>query len=141
MLHVTEGDPLTIVCELTRTPDVIRWIKNGQRVTPDGNLTMDDEDKKCTLSLLCAQEDHAGQYECNVGTDACIFQVHVDGEFHQICSLRGALCCGVTSLSCLPTIMHGKQSYPFMPNVLVGLSEPGSVDQLAAIGQLPLISG
>ncbi|XP_077303920.1 obscurin-like protein 1 isoform X3 [Lithobates pipiens] len=78
VLHVTEGDPLTIVCELTRIPDVIRWIKNGQRVTPDGNLTMDDEGKKCTLSLLCAQEDHAGQYECNVGTDSCSFQVHVD---------------------------------------------------------------
>nr|DBA19681.1 TPA: hypothetical protein GDO54_015481 [Pyxicephalus adspersus] len=78
VLHVTEGDPLTIVCELTRTPDVIRWIKNGQKVTPDGNLTMDNDGEKCMLSFLGTQPEHAGQYECNVGTDSHTFQVHVD---------------------------------------------------------------
>ncbi|KAM5152436.1 obscurin-like protein 1 [Mantella aurantiaca] len=78
VLHVTEGDPLSIVCEMTRTPDVIRWIKDGQSVSPDGNLSTDDDGEKCTLKLLCAQPEHAGQYECNVGTDFRTFQVHVD---------------------------------------------------------------
>ncbi|KAM3916614.1 obscurin-like protein 1 isoform 2-T2 [Leptodactylus fuscus] len=78
VLHVTEGDPLTIQCELSRAPDVIRWFKNGTEVTPDGNLTMDDEGEKCTLSLLCAQPEHAGQYVCNVATDSRTFQVQVD---------------------------------------------------------------
>ncbi|CAJ0935024.1 unnamed protein product [Ranitomeya imitator] len=79
VLHVTEGDPLSIQCELSRTPDVIRWFRNGTKVAPDGNLTMDDEGEKCTLSLLCAQPEHAGQYECSVGTDSRTFQVTVDG--------------------------------------------------------------
>ncbi|XP_056391854.1 obscurin-like protein 1 [Hyla sarda] len=78
VLHVTEGDPLSIQCELSRTPDVIRWFKNGTEVTPDGNLTMDDEGEECTLSLLCAQPEHSGEYECNVGTDTRTFQVQVD---------------------------------------------------------------
>ncbi|XP_073503404.1 obscurin-like protein 1 isoform X3 [Phyllobates terribilis] len=78
VLHVTEGDPLSIQCELSRTPDVIRWFRDGTKVTPDGNLTMDDEGEKCTLSLQCAQPDHAGQYECSVGTDSRTFQVTVD---------------------------------------------------------------
>ncbi|XP_069588927.1 obscurin-like protein 1 [Ranitomeya imitator] len=78
VLHVTEGDPLSIQCELSRTPDVIRWFRNGTKVAPDGNLTMDDEGEKCTLSLLCAQPEHAGQYECSVGTDSRTFQVTVD---------------------------------------------------------------
>ncbi|XP_068102053.1 obscurin-like protein 1 isoform X2 [Hyperolius riggenbachi] len=77
-LRVTEGDPLSIVCELSRPPDVIRWIKNGQRVTPDGNVTMDDEGEKCTLGFLSAQPEHAGHYECNVGTDSRTFHVQVD---------------------------------------------------------------
>ncbi|XP_069838691.1 obscurin-like protein 1 isoform X2 [Dendropsophus ebraccatus] len=78
VLHVTEGEPLSIQCELSRTPDVIRWFKNGTKVTPDGNLTMDDDGEKCTLSLLCAQPEHTGEYECNVGTDSRSFQVQVD---------------------------------------------------------------
>ncbi|KAM4025639.1 obscurin-like protein 1 isoform 2-T2 [Anomaloglossus baeobatrachus] len=78
VLRVTEGDPLSIQCELSRTPDVIRWFRNGTKVTPDGNLTMDDEGEKCTLSVLCAQPEHAGQYECSVGTDSRTFQVTVD---------------------------------------------------------------
>ncbi|XP_071978395.1 obscurin-like protein 1 isoform X2 [Engystomops pustulosus] len=78
VLHVTEGDPLSIHCELSRTPDVIRWLKNGTRVTPDGNLTLDDDGERCTLSLLCAQPEHAGEYKCDVGSDSYTFQVHVD---------------------------------------------------------------
>ncbi|XP_066431628.1 obscurin-like protein 1 isoform X2 [Eleutherodactylus coqui] len=77
-LHVTEGDPLSIQCELSRTPDVIHWFKNGTEMTPDGNLTMDDEGEKCALSVACTQPEHAGQYECNIGTDSRTFQVQVD---------------------------------------------------------------
>ncbi|XP_075037076.1 obscurin-like protein 1 isoform X2 [Mixophyes fleayi] len=78
VLHVTEGDPLSIECDLSREPDVIRWLKDGEKVTPDGNLTMDNEGDKCTLSLLCAQPENAGEYKCDVGTDSRTFQVHVD---------------------------------------------------------------
>ncbi|XP_044160310.1 obscurin-like protein 1 [Bufo gargarizans] len=78
VLHVTEGDPLSIQCVLSRTPDVIRWFKNGTEVTPDGNLTLDDEEEKCSLSLVHAQPEHAGEYKCSVGTDSRAFQVHVD---------------------------------------------------------------
>ncbi|XP_063789873.1 obscurin-like protein 1 isoform X2 [Pseudophryne corroboree] len=77
-LHVTEGDPLSIECKLSRVPDVIHWLKDGSEVTPDGNLIVDNEGEKYTLSLLCAQPENAGLYECNVGTDSRTFQVQVD---------------------------------------------------------------
>ncbi|XP_053326871.1 obscurin-like protein 1 [Spea bombifrons] len=78
VLRVTEGDPLCIECELSRSPAAIKWLRNGKEVTPGDNVTLDGVGTKRALRLESAREEDAGRYECNVGTDSRVFTVHVD---------------------------------------------------------------
>ncbi|XP_075465672.1 obscurin-like protein 1 isoform X2 [Ascaphus truei] len=77
VLRVIEGDPLSIECELSRC-SAVQWCKDGQEVTADGNLTLEEHGPQHILSVPSVQSGHAGKYQCNVGTDARIFTVHVD---------------------------------------------------------------
>ncbi|KAM8934021.1 LOW QUALITY PROTEIN: obscurin-like protein 1 [Pelodytes ibericus] len=84
VLHVTEGDPLSIECELSRSTSAVRWLKEGKRVIPNDSLTLEEQGTKHFLRFLSAQPEHAGHYECNVGTDSRIFTVHVDEAVVEI---------------------------------------------------------
>ncbi|MEE6521734.1 hypothetical protein FKM82_020036, partial [Ascaphus truei] len=88
VLRVIEGDPLSIECELSRC-SAVQWLKDGQEVTPDGNLTLEEHGPQHILSVPSVQSGHAGKYQCNVGTDARIFTVHVDAPLVTIVGNTG----------------------------------------------------
>ncbi|KAM4624668.1 obscurin-like protein 1 [Discoglossus pictus] len=77
-LHVTEGDPLSIECEVSRSSAVIHWLKDGQEIIPDDNMMMEEVGPLRTLRMVSAQPEHAGKYEINTGADSRVFTVHVD---------------------------------------------------------------
>ncbi|XP_053554191.1 obscurin-like protein 1 isoform X2 [Bombina bombina] len=77
-LHVTEGDPLCIECEVSRSNAVVLWLKDGQKVISDGHLSIEEQGTQRILRFNSAQPEHAGQYKCDAGTDSRVFTVHVD---------------------------------------------------------------
>ncbi|CAH2305336.1 obscurin 1 [Pelobates cultripes] len=78
VLRVTEGDPFSIQCLLSRVSAAVRWFKDGQKLMTNDKLTLDEQGTKHFLHFQSAQPENAGHYECNVGTDARVFTVHVD---------------------------------------------------------------
>ncbi|XP_063285408.1 obscurin-like protein 1 isoform X3 [Pelobates fuscus] len=78
VLRVTEGDPFSIQCLLSRVSAAVRWFKDGQKLMTNDKLTLDEQGTKHFLHFQSAQPESAGHYECNVGTDARVFTVHVD---------------------------------------------------------------
>ncbi|KAM4698848.1 obscurin-like protein 1 isoform 2-T2 [Rhinophrynus dorsalis] len=77
-IHVTEGDPFCIECELSRSSAVVHWFKDGKELTPNGNLTLEELGAKRILRYPSAQLEDAGEYTCNTDTDTRIFTVTVD---------------------------------------------------------------
>ncbi|OCT63341.1 obscurin-like protein 1 isoform X2 [Xenopus laevis] len=77
-LNVMAGDPLSIHCELSRNSSDLRWLKDGDEVTPTENIIMEKLGTMHTLRFLSIQAEDAGQYHCNVGADSRVFTVKVD---------------------------------------------------------------
>eukprot|EP00079_Xenopus_tropicalis_P030270 XP_012826065.1 PREDICTED: obscurin-like protein 1 [Xenopus tropicalis] len=78
VLNVMEGDPLSLHCELSRGSADLRWLKDGEELTPTQNIALEAAGTRHTLRFLSVQPEDAGQYHCNVGGDSRVFTVNVD---------------------------------------------------------------
>ncbi|KAL6089773.1 hypothetical protein STEG23_015653, partial [Scotinomys teguina] len=75
---VTEGEDLTLVCEITTLDSSVRWTKDGKTLRPSARCQMSSEGCRAQLVIIGTTLQDGGRYKCEVGgaSSSSIVRVH-----------------------------------------------------------------
>lgn len=80
VVTVSQGETVTLVCELSRADADVHWAKEGVRLEAGGSLVLEEEGAHRRLLIPVAQAEHSGKYVCDATDDTVTFTVQVLGE-------------------------------------------------------------
>uniref|UniRef100_A0A8C6JRK1 Obscurin-like protein 1 n=1 Tax=Melopsittacus undulatus TaxID=13146 RepID=A0A8C6JRK1_MELUD len=90
VVTVSQGETVTLGCELSRADAHVHWAKEGVRLEAGGSLVLEEEGAHRRLLIPMAQPEHSGKYICDATDDTVIFTVQVLDTLVRILE-RGAL--------------------------------------------------
>ncbi|XP_055018218.1 obscurin-like protein 1 [Boleophthalmus pectinirostris] len=71
------GEDLVLECEVSRANAEVRWLKDGEELSPDERVTIQSGDVLRKLVLMNLQESDSGEYTCDATDDKMITIVQV----------------------------------------------------------------
>ena len=81
--EVTEGESLTLTCELNKKDVPVKWLKNGKEIKPDDDYVVESDDTEYTLTFPKANFDHEAEYTVKFDDKQSSCEVIVRGESGQ----------------------------------------------------------
>ncbi|KAM9548633.1 obscurin-like protein 1 isoform 9-T9 [Guaruba guarouba] len=77
VVTVSQGETVTLGCELSRADACVHWAKEGVRLEAGGSLVLEEEGAHRRLLIPVAQAEHSGKYICDATDDTVTFTVQV----------------------------------------------------------------
>ncbi|KAM9010292.1 obscurin-like protein 1 isoform 7-T7 [Ara ararauna] len=77
VVTVSQGETVTLGCELSRADARVHWAKEGVRLEAGGSLVLEEEGAHRRLLIPMAQAEHSGKYICDATDDTVTFTVQV----------------------------------------------------------------
>ncbi|XP_030342820.1 obscurin-like protein 1 [Strigops habroptila] len=77
VVTVSQGETVTLGCELSRADAHVHWAKEGVRLEAGGSLVLEEEGVHRRLLIPMAQAEHSGKYICDAADDTVTFTVRV----------------------------------------------------------------
>ncbi|XP_057286356.1 obscurin-like protein 1 isoform X8 [Pezoporus wallicus] len=77
VVMVSQGETVTLGCELSRADAHVTWAKEGVRLEAGGSLVLEEEGAHRRLLIPVAQAEHSGKYICDATDDTVTFTVQV----------------------------------------------------------------
>ncbi|XP_061315437.1 obscurin-like protein 1 isoform X8 [Pezoporus flaviventris] len=77
VVTVSQGETVTLGCELSRADAHVTWAKEGVRLEAGGSLVLEEEGAHRRLLIPVAQAEHSGKYICDATDDTVTFTVQV----------------------------------------------------------------
>ncbi|XP_061214612.1 obscurin-like protein 1 isoform X7 [Neopsephotus bourkii] len=77
VVTVSQGETVTLGCELSRADAHVHWAKEGVRLEAGGSLVLEEEGAHRRLLIPAAQAEHSGKYICDATDDTVTFTVQV----------------------------------------------------------------
>ncbi|NWS39282.1 OBSCN protein, partial [Probosciger aterrimus] len=77
VVTVSQGETVTLGCELSRADAHVHWAKEGVRLEAGGSLVLEEEGAHRRLLIPMAQAEHSGKYICDATDDRVTFTVQV----------------------------------------------------------------
>ncbi|NXK80452.1 OBSL1 protein, partial [Amazona guildingii] len=77
VVTVSQGETVTLGCELSRADARVHWAKEGVRLEAGGSLVLEEEGAHRRLLIPVAQAEHSGKYICDATDDTVTFTVQV----------------------------------------------------------------
>ncbi|NXD63698.1 OBSL1 protein, partial [Eolophus roseicapillus] len=77
VVTVSQGETVTLGCELSRADAHVHWAKEGIRLEAGGSLVLEEEGAHRRLLIPVAQAEHSGKYICDATDDTVAFTVQV----------------------------------------------------------------
>ncbi|KAM4669508.1 obscurin-like protein 1 [Amazona ochrocephala] len=77
VVTVSQGETVTLGCELSRADARVHWAKEGVRLEAGGSLVLEEEGAHRRLLIPMAQAEHSGKYICDATNDTVTFTVQV----------------------------------------------------------------
>lgn len=87
---VTEGEELTLVCEITTLDGSVCWTKDGKVLRPSARCQLSQEGHRAQLIITGATKQDGGRYRCEAGDSWSSSIVRVHGKFPGSCPCLGA---------------------------------------------------
>lgn len=87
---VTEGEELTLVCEITTLDGSVCWTKDGKVLRPSARCQLSQEGHRAQLIITGATMQDGGRYKCEAGDSWSSSIVRVHGKFPGSCPCLGA---------------------------------------------------
>ncbi|KAM7380834.1 hypothetical protein PAMP_004106 [Pampus punctatissimus] len=74
---VVEQGQLALACKVSRADGVVQWYKDGTKIQPSNNITIQAEDIKRSLTIHSTQLSDSGMYTCRAGDNTLMFKVNI----------------------------------------------------------------
>lgn len=71
---------MILQCEISKADAPVKWMKDGQEITPSKNVVIKVDGKKRILILKKALKKDIGQYTCDCVTDQTSAKLNIEGK-------------------------------------------------------------
>ncbi|MGH0116900.1 UNVERIFIED_CONTAM: hypothetical protein FKN15_040889 [Acipenser sinensis] len=88
--QVMVSDDVVLECELSRANGTIKWYKDGEKITDNERVCLEEEGAFRSLVILNAETSDSGEYFCDACDDSVVFHVCVKEPPVQILNKEDA---------------------------------------------------
>ncbi|XP_041119586.1 obscurin-like protein 1 isoform X8 [Polyodon spathula] len=75
--QVMVSDDVVLECELSRVNGTVKWYKDGEKITDNERVCLEEEGAFRSLVILNAETSDSGEYFCDACDDSVVYHVYV----------------------------------------------------------------